>query len=763
MRQSSIVFLCCTLLLVLLVSPLRALPSPPVKWGKVTPEELAFKTCPYDSSAPAVVLCDYGHLSFGIGIIDFDRHRRIKILTRKGLEEATVTIPYYVEDGMEKVIALKAQIIRVGRDGKIGKPGGGRKPGIHGGPFALRKGETLYFSNVAVGDILEYKYTTKSYNIYTLESWCFQSNIPTLHSELVAQRAGSSIYRILLQGRQLPVKYAADNDSRWSLDSLPALVQEPHVTFPLDYAEQVSFHMNVYQKSNGVPERIENHSRFLNQKEHVQQVVNQVLTGQETAPEKLRKLYNHVKKTFTWNGGYGVLADRSFGGLLETKNGNSADLNLYLTVLLRAAGFKAHPALLSTRDHGKLYIDTYLPLFRFNHLVAYAELEGKEILLDATHPLRPYTLLAKNDLNDNAYVLEPEKQRWVKVQSAAATRQVISAETDFSHPAQPVHRFTVRLEGHEAVAERQKFVEKGKFVAEREMINTPYADFKLASSETKAMDDPDEPLLVNLTYQPETPAAGLPDLIYFAPVLLGKFTENPFKNEARTLPVELGYPASYTYVLNLKVPPGYQLQEVPKSTLIKMPGNLAQFRYQVVQQNDQVQLNSVVSFTEPVIPAENYHHLREFYDQVIAKYREVIVLRSNDHQNLRTRAGLPGRLRIQFAAGAFGQRGARPAAGRHQRQPAGGRRLHRAFGQIRGRRRPRGPAHLHRPRGRDPESGKQVTDQELVRNNLALALSCQKGLPVRVIRGGDPGTRLPRRKATGTTGCSGWRLLAGNR
>ncbi len=39
--------------------------------------------------------------------------------------------------------------------------------------------------------------------------------------------------------------------------------------------------------------------------------------------------------------------------------------------------------------------------------------------------------------------------------------------------------------------------------------------------------------------------------------------------------------------------------------------------------------------------------------------------------------------------------------------------------------------------GRDRESGKQVTDQELVRNNLALALSCQRGLPVRVIRGGD--------------------------
>lgn len=37
--------------------------------------------------------------------------------------------------------------------------------------------------------------------------------------------------------------------------------------------------------------------------------------------------------------------------------------------------------------------------------------------------------------------------------------------------------------------------------------------------------------------------------------------------------------------------------------------------------------------------------------------------------------------------------------------------------------------------GRDLSTGKQVTDQELVRGNLALAESCKNGLPVRVIRG----------------------------
>ncbi len=40
--------------------------------------------------------------------------------------------------------------------------------------------------------------------------------------------------------------------------------------------------------------------------------------------------------------------------------------------------------------------------------------------------------------------------------------------------------------------------------------------------------------------------------------------------------------------------------------------------------------------------------------------------------------------------------------------------------------------------GKDPVSGRQVANQELDRQNLALAVSCDRGLPVRVIRGADP-------------------------
>jgi hypothetical protein len=39
--------------------------------------------------------------------------------------------------------------------------------------------------------------------------------------------------------------------------------------------------------------------------------------------------------------------------------------------------------------------------------------------------------------------------------------------------------------------------------------------------------------------------------------------------------------------------------------------------------------------------------------------------------------------------------------------------------------------------GRDPNTGTQIADQELTHQNLALAVSCQRGLPVRVIRGSE--------------------------
>src|SRR5687768_17116309 len=56
----------------------------PLKWGKLTAEEIQLKTCAFDTGAAAIVLSDYGRIIFGYEAVYIERHKRIKILNRKG-------------------------------------------------------------------------------------------------------------------------------------------------------------------------------------------------------------------------------------------------------------------------------------------------------------------------------------------------------------------------------------------------------------------------------------------------------------------------------------------------------------------------------------------------------------------------------------------------------------------------------------------------------------------------------------------------------
>ncbi len=72
--------------------------------GPPTKEEIELTICPFDSSASAVVLQDFG-LFFPQFIEDdgslkniSERHVRIKIITNEGVSAATVAISYYDAD-----------------------------------------------------------------------------------------------------------------------------------------------------------------------------------------------------------------------------------------------------------------------------------------------------------------------------------------------------------------------------------------------------------------------------------------------------------------------------------------------------------------------------------------------------------------------------------------------------------------------------------------------------------------------------------------
>ena len=114
------------LIFVLFTFTVAAQEKSPVKFGKVSAEDLQPKTYPVDTSGGAVIIADIGSSVFegnsdGWFSLVYKHHRRVKILNRNGFDLANVEIPLYTStDGKreEKLDKLKAYTYNL-QNGKV--------------------------------------------------------------------------------------------------------------------------------------------------------------------------------------------------------------------------------------------------------------------------------------------------------------------------------------------------------------------------------------------------------------------------------------------------------------------------------------------------------------------------------------------------------------------------------------------------------------------------------------------------------------------
>ena len=160
------------------------------------------------------------------------------------------------------------------------------------------------------------------------------------------------------------------------------------------------------------------------------------LTGRyETDEEKVNAIYNFVASQVEWNNLYRVYVDpgvplfvvklvnkfangpvnmnTSLSKIMNKQEGTNGEINSILVNLLRSAGFKANPVLVSTLNAG--YLDTtFYNLHQFNHLIAAVELDGREILLDAV--LKGESSIMNSDImNEYGLLIGMQSARWIKV------------------------------------------------------------------------------------------------------------------------------------------------------------------------------------------------------------------------------------------------------------------------------------------------------------------------------------------------------------
>ncbi len=89
------------------------------------------------------------------------------------------------------------------------------------------------------------------------------------------------------------------------------------------------------------------------------------------------------------------------------------------------------------------------------------------------------------------------------------------------------------------------------------------------------------------------------------------------------------------------IPDGFKILSIPESILFKLKDDAGAFSFIVHQNGSFIRIESEVSINRSVFSASDYYNLKKFYNSIVEKQNETIVLDkiSEDGTSERTESG----------------------------------------------------------------------------------------------------------------------------
>jgi transglutaminase-like putative cysteine protease len=666
-----------TIALILLVFDAQSQKAP-LKFGDVSPEALKMTSYPLDTSAAAVVLADFGESNFRYDqekgfVLVFDRIRRYKILKPEGVNLINFKIAtYHRGTNEEKLSNLKA--ISYNLEGGKVVESKMKSESIFKEAYDKNFNLTSFtVPNVKVGSVVDLTYTITSDFFSNLQDWEFQSTIPTAWSEyrvkvpeyfyfekysqgyigflINEQSTVSGNLTIRIRPDRGPHSTASTGQQtefhkvdfmetkyRWAAQDVPAFKEEPFLTTPTDYTSKINFELSTirfpykpvenfmgsWQEINKTYYENADFGGEVKGNGYLKKIVDEVTGGIVSPEEKVVALVNYVKSNVSWDGRSRSFSASQLKKVMEEKKGNCAEINLLLASMIEKAGIEVYPVLSSTRDHG--FIREHNPQStQFNYVMCLAKIGDKEILLDATEPLLPPTVIPERCLNDKGMVVSSEAPRWISLVPNVKTKTMTVATFNIHPDGKLLGTLAIDRSGYEALKVRKLYHSKGEPAYISQLASQK--DWVITKSTFENLKDLNSSFKEKHEMEINNHATSAGDVIYLNPFLMLQKPSNPFKLEKREYPVDFGFSNDEVYLANINIPEGYIVDELPKSEVFVTPGNGTKYLYNVVVTGNTIILNSTLSIKKSLFVQDEYPSLREFYNQVVAKQAQQIILK----------------------------------------------------------------------------------------------------------------------------------------
>lgn len=302
------------------------------------------------------------------------------------------------------------------------------------------------------------------------------------------------------------------------------------------------------------------------------------------------------------------------------------ELNLILVAMLRYAGLQADPVMLSTRDHG-FSLEDFPVNGQFNYLVCRVRADEDDWLLDATHPLLGFGKLPYECYNGQARVLNREATLLRLSPDQLNESDNMNVEISLNKTGSPYWQSAVTHQYGFFASEtvRKKIKKDGTEALRKALEVEEKAGGTLSELVVAPSDKPGS--LLEVKYTINTPVSE-DGLIYINPVLVSYFRQNPFKSAVRKYPVEFPYKVSQQYLVNIQVPDGYRVEEMPAALSTGINGNKdATFDYQVTEANGKITIRYSIDIAKTFFKPEEYKTLRDLFSKIAAKLEEQVVFK----------------------------------------------------------------------------------------------------------------------------------------
>jgi len=610
----------CTAILIFSVLSVCVFSQPdPVKFGKIDKSLLEMKVYDQDTTADAVIVCDYG--VFDPNSISFVRNYRLKVLKKSGCDRANFVFSIrsrsnikgctynlvngeIVKDKLKKESIFEEEVTR----------------------YHYRYRVTL--PNVQVGSVIDLEIYFNGIP-YT---WYFQSDIPVMWSELRIP----SFSRIGIQKNYFGFQpLFITEDDRWVGKDMPALSSEPFMNnldnfltkFELEFTSAFGFTFaTTWDEVNNLLLHESSLGEELKTIFFMNSDAKAIADSCKTQKAKMKAAYETIKKKMKWNEQEVLFPKNDIRYTMSKGAGNAGDINTALVLLLRKLDIETFPVALSTRSNGMLTF--FYPTFdKLNYLVALAKIDNDDILLDATEENLPAGYLPERCINGNGRIVDNKVSIWTELKPGGTDKSRVYSDLKLNDDGMMNGNISCAYYEYAGYLFRKNystFNDKTKFIKNIERENP---GMKITNSSVQGIDSIYIPVNAKYAIEYNSNSDITDTTITFLPIILERIINNPFKLDERKIPVDFIYPKERKYTFRIEIPEKFKVASFPAPVNFVLPENKGRFTYKVSVQDSLILIQCNITILKPTFTQVEYPYIKQLYAEIVNKESEPVILK----------------------------------------------------------------------------------------------------------------------------------------